>query len=127
MPAWDALSLSLKWRSTLAVYEPEYTRHFLKDLKGYPSLKKRIADEIQAILNDPYATSELLAKKRVDWRGKRSQRLTRNFRIIFTVCEECQKRGFRKKGYNACEGCVDISAAKSVVFLAFGPHNVYEN
>ena len=86
-------------------YEPEYTKRFLRDLKRYASLRKQIKKQIERILEDPFTSSELLTKKRTDWRGKRSQRVTRNFRIFFAVCDECLKRSFKRKGYNACAGC----------------------
>jgi hypothetical protein len=46
----------------------------------------------------------------LDLRGCRSVRVTRNFRLIFVVCEECR--------YCFCEGLPD----KTVIFLTVGPH-----
>jgi len=103
-------------------YKPDYTREFLDDLKRYASLKKLAWKNIRQILEDPYATSEPLTRKKTDLRGKRSQRVTRNFRIIFAACDECVVHRFREKGYNECAGCEKVTAEKTVVFFAFGPH-----
>jgi mRNA-degrading endonuclease RelE of RelBE toxin-antitoxin system len=108
------------------LYEPEYTKRFLRDLRRYASLRKRVKKQIERILEDPLASSKLLTKKRTDWRGKRSQRVTRNFRVFFVICDECLKRSFKRKGYNACTGCEKTGSDNTVIFLAFGPHSIYD-
>ncbi len=61
------------WQNFLMRYEPDYTDRFLADLKRYASLRKLVKKKIEQILDDPFSTSELLTRKRADWRGKRSQ------------------------------------------------------
>ncbi|MEA3339884.1 MAG: hypothetical protein U9R15_07950, partial [Chloroflexota bacterium] len=48
--------------------------------------------------------------------GCRSARVTRNFRIIFVICEEC--RQVPECRFCLCEGLPD----RTVVFLTVGPH-----
>jgi hypothetical protein len=48
------------------LYEPEYTKRFLRDLRRYASLRKRVKKQIERILKDPFASSKLLTKKRTD-------------------------------------------------------------
>lgn len=52
----------------------------------------------------------------LDLRGCRSVRVTRNFRIIFVICEEC--RHVPQCCFCFCEGLPD----ETVVFLTVGPH-----
>ena len=52
-----------------------------RELNKYKSLKKRVENKIKYILDYPY-NSELLTKKEIDLRGKRSKELTKNFRIL---------------------------------------------
>ena len=51
------------------------------------------------------------------WRGCRSARVDRNFRLIFVVCEEC--RHIKACQFCFCEGRDD----ETVVFLTVGPHD----
>jgi hypothetical protein len=49
--------------------------------------------------------------------------VTRNFRIVFVVCEECIQRDFRSKGYPDCAPiCTKILPTHDIVFVAVGPH-----
>jgi hypothetical protein len=45
------------------------------------------------VLSDPYQDTERLGKQAggLGLRGCRSVRVTRNFRIIFVICEECRR------------------------------------
>ncbi len=52
----------------------------------------------------------------LDLRDCRSVRVTRNFRILFVVCEEC--RQVPECRFCFCEGLPDCT----VVFLTVGPH-----
>jgi len=64
------------------------------------------------VLSDPYQDTERL--------GERADgldlRVTRNFRIIFVVCEECRR--VPECRFCFCEGLPD----ETVVFLTVGPH-----
>lgn len=70
------------------------------------------------VLADPYARTERLGKVSggIDLRGCRSVRVTRNFRIIFVVCEECRRVSECK--FCLCEELPD----ETVIFLTVGPH-----
>ena len=100
-------------------YKPLYHPEFLKQLKKYKSLTKQVEKTIKKILEFPY-NSELLSKKKIDLRGKRSKRIDRNFRIIFTVCDECEKRNFAEYNQKDCGMFCDTN--NNIIFLTFGTH-----
>lgn len=102
-------------------YKPLFLEGFRRDLKRYAGLSKQIKRRVDHILQNSYHNSELLTKKAVDLRGKRSARVTRNFRIIYTVCEECINRGFKKKGYNDCPDCSKTEPDNEMIFFLVGP------
>ncbi len=104
------------------MYSGEFSEEFLANKRRYASIAKLIQHEVDRVLEDPY-NSEPLTKKRSDLRGHRSVRVTRNFRIVFVICEECLQRDFRGKGYPDCAvGCTRALPANTVVFVAVGPH-----
>ncbi len=67
----------------------------------------------------PYRGTERLGKRAggPDLRGCRSVRVTRNFRIVFVICEECRR--VPECRFCFCEGLPD----ETVVFLTIGPHD----
>lgn len=67
------------------MYEPVFTKEFQRCVKRYKSIAKLIQKEVDSILQAPYHHSELLAKKKRDWRGWRSKRVTRSFRIVYAL------------------------------------------
>jgi len=99
-----------------------FHEEFEKQLKKYKSLKKRVQNKVDYILKNPY-NSELLGKAKIDLRGKRSIRITKNFRLIFSICEECIKRGYEEFNLPYCK---DICEKRNdlIIFLTFGPHQV---
>ncbi|MFQ5812580.1 MAG: type II toxin-antitoxin system RelE/ParE family toxin [Anaerolineae bacterium] len=99
-------------------YQPVFEDLFVRNQRRYRSLRKQIQRRVDQVLDDPYTGTERLGRipGRLDLRGCRSVHVTRNFRIIFVVCEECrQAPGCR---FCFCEGLQD----KAVVFLTVGPH-----
>lgn len=106
---------------------PYFTEQFKEDFDKHRHLREGIADLVAKICGNPGHKSHLLKKKkRTDLRGKRSRHLSGNFVGVFMVCEECMDKGFRDKGWNACNFCGDIPP-KSVVFLAFDKwDNIYK-
>jgi len=82
------------------VFEPQYTKTFEKALKKEVPKNhlQRIKDGIQKLVEDPYHNTEF-AKGR--WRGKRKLRVG-DYRIVFVICEECQKEGHNT--FNQCDG-----------------------
>jgi Txe/YoeB family toxin of Txe-Axe toxin-antitoxin module len=103
----------------MTTYLAEYTPLFERNLKRYHSLHRQIRRRIGCVVQDPYAGTERLGKVTggKDLRGCRSVRVTRNFRIIFVVCEECRR--VPECEFCFCEGLPD----ETVVFLTLGPHD----
>ena len=99
-------------------YREGFGPRFVKSYRRYKSLNRRIDRHMTQILADPYLNSERLGKTPggLDLRGCRSVRATRNFRIIFGVCEECRQVPACR--FCFCEGLPD----QTVIFLAVGPH-----
>jgi Txe/YoeB family toxin of Txe-Axe toxin-antitoxin module len=104
------------------MYEPVFTKEFQRCVKRYASIAKLIQKKVDSILQAPYHNSELLTKKKRDWRGWRSKRATRSFRIVYAVCEECIGRSFRERGYIMCSGCAKEIRDNKVIFLHVRPH-----
>jgi len=99
-------------------YREYWGPRFAKAYRRYSNLRHLIDWKMAQVLADPYMGTERLGKVSggVDLRGCRSIRITRNFRIIFVVCEECRRVPECK--FCFCEGLPD----QTVVFLAAGPH-----
>lgn len=92
-------------------YNAVYEKLFVKNLDRYKSLKKQIKSRIERILQNPYVNTEFLADAsgKLNLIGCRSDRINRNFRIIFVICEEC-------RNISECEFCFCEN-------LSDGPHN----
>jgi Txe/YoeB family toxin of Txe-Axe toxin-antitoxin module len=91
---------------------------FVRNQHRYRSLQKHIKRHVEQVLDDPYKGTEQLGKLAggLDLRGCRSVRVTRNFRIIFVICEECRR--VSECRFCFCEGLPN----ETVVFLTVGPH-----
>jgi Txe/YoeB family toxin of Txe-Axe toxin-antitoxin module len=91
---------------------------FVRNQHRYQSLQKHIQRHVDQVLDDPYRGTERLGKRAggPDLRGCRSVRVTRNFRIVFVVCEECRR--VPQCHFCFCEGL----PGETVVFLTVGPH-----
>ncbi|MFH2044278.1 MAG: hypothetical protein ABIK92_03925 [Pseudomonadota bacterium] len=100
-------------------YQAVYEQRFVTNLKRYSSMREQIRHRVERVLSDPYHNTEKLTDTsgKLNLRGCRSARVDRNFRIIFTICEECRKIPFCE--YCLCEGLED----KTVIFLTVGPHD----
>ncbi|MBC8263108.1 MAG: hypothetical protein H8E47_03180 [Anaerolineales bacterium] len=81
-------------------------------------MRRQIQRHVSQVLDDPYRSTKRLGQipGGLDLRGCRSISVTRNFRIIFVVCEECRR--VPECRFCFCEGLPD----KTVVFLTVGPH-----
>jgi hypothetical protein len=99
-------------------YQEGFGPRFVKSYRRYKSLHRRIDQKMAQVLSDPYKGTERLGKRAgvLDLRGCRSVRVTRNFHIIFVICEECRR--VPECRFCFCEGLPD----KTVVFLTVGPH-----
>ena len=102
----------------MSCYQPVLEDRFVRNQRRYRSLRKHIQRHVDQILADPYTGTERLGRMPggKDLRGCRSISVTRNFRIIFVVCEECRR--VPECRFCFCEGLLD----KAVVFLTVGPH-----
>ena len=99
-------------------YKIKLTPLFQKNLKRYQGMRMHIRRHVNQVLADPYQDTERLGKRTggFDLRGCRSVRITRNFRIIFVICEECRR--VPQCRFCFCEGLLD----ETVAFLTVGPH-----
>ena len=93
----------------------------MEQAKKYRHFKKLLANKIQLLTQFPYTASksEMLVGQ---LKGLRSARLTKSFRIIFSICEECRARKFQN-----LVGCSPIICKKlssnTIVFLTLGTHD----
>ena len=99
-------------------YQEGFGPRFAKSYRRYRSLHRRIDRKMAQVLSDPYQDTERLGEQAsgLDLRGCRSVRVTRNFRIVFVICEECRR--VPECRFCFCEGLPD----ETVVFLTVGPH-----
>ncbi|OGW59288.1 MAG: hypothetical protein A2Y48_04200 [Nitrospirae bacterium RIFCSPLOW2_12_42_9] len=76
---------------------------------------------MQLLSQDPYKNckSELLVG---ELKGLRSARITKSFRVIFTVCAECRAKKFQKSAGCSPLICVKMDL-KTIIFLTIGPHD----
>src|SRR3972149_9185513 len=91
------------------IYKAYFTPEFLKEAKKYQNLKKSLAKKVQRLSKDPYKNckSELLVG---ELKGLRSARITKSFRVIFAVCEECRTRNFQKLSGCSPEICKELGS-----------------
>jgi mRNA-degrading endonuclease YafQ of YafQ-DinJ toxin-antitoxin module len=103
------------------VYKTYFTPEFSEQAKKYGHLKKVLANKIKLLSVNPYTNckSELLVG---ELKGLRSARITKSFRVIFSVCEECRARKFQKFVGCSLSICEKMDS-KTMVFLTFGPHD----
>lgn len=106
------------------MYRGEFSLQFCENARRYAGIAKLVQSKVDRVLEDPYR-SESLTKRRSDLRGYRSVRVTRNFRIVFIICEECIKRDFRGRGYPDCAlNCTKALPADTVIFVTVGSHRL---
>lgn len=103
-------------------YKPHFAPEFQKQTEKHRHLKKILANKIKLLCENPYTNckSEMLVG---ELKGLRSARVTKSFRIIFVICEECRNRKFQNfVGCPAaiCKG-MDL---KTIIFLTFGTHDM---
>lgn len=98
-------------------YVARYHPEIKNCLKKYPHLKDQFKKKKDHILQDPFGLGEPLKGELC---GLRSFRLTKNFVIIFLICEECRKLNHQQR--NKCSQCGNIPP-NSVIFLLFAPHD----
>lgn len=102
---------------------PFYKPQFAKDVKTYASMRSQIEKKVKNILADPYHNTEPLGNKEGhDLRGLRSKRVDKNFRIIFSICEECHR--FFSGKEKPCRYCDMELPYSSIVFFTVRPHKI---
>ena len=104
------------------VYQDFYTPTFSKNYRKYQNIQNRIDDCLKEILSNPFAGTEALKHKAgFDLKGLRSARIDRNFRVIFCVWKEYQRKSGKTlsllPGYTR-----DRLTETSVIFMTVGPH-----
>ena len=104
----------------MKIYKPSFTPEFLSQAKKYRHFKKIMANKLALLCSDPYTTckSEMLVG---ELKGLRSARLTKSFRIIFAICEECRARKTQSLVGCQAEICAAMET-ETIVFLTVGPH-----
>ncbi len=104
-------------------YIPKYRPQFAKDVKRYAGLKSRIEKKVLSILKDPYHNTEPLEDRPGHHlKGIRSKRVDRNFRILFSICEECQKLFSPATEAKPCRYCEPSLHGTTVIFFTVRPH-----
>ena len=103
----------------MSEYTPYYAELFMGNLRRYASQRQQVRRRVERIIQAPYHNTEMLAdsSRGINLVGCRSARVDRNFRVVFAVCEECNR-------IPDCEycPCKDLTE-KTIVFLTVGPHD----
>lgn len=105
------------------MYEARYSQTFNDKLEE-PHLANLLEDikrKAELVMQAPYgaAKSERL---RHDWAGKRSARIDDRYRLIYKVCEECQRRGEGEPNHMIdCLSCESVPVT-TVNFLDITDH-----
>ena len=93
-----------------------YSDQFVKSLRKFASIRKRIVNKIDQIIQDPLMGEPL----KYDLRGLYSAPVAKNFLIIYSYCKTCRKKGEDK--ILLCDDCSDMQA-ETVRFFDLGPHD----
>lgn len=80
-------------------FSDDFKKHLEKLTKRDIVLKKRVADQIEEMKNDPFRNSIELD---YELKGKRRIRVG-DYRLIYAVCIDCRKKGYTK--FNQCYEC----------------------
>jgi Txe/YoeB family toxin of Txe-Axe toxin-antitoxin module len=75
------------------MYQARYSQTFTERLSEQPfvGLLKTIKRKAEMVMEAPYGAAKS-EKLRYDWSRKRSAHVDQQYRLIYKVCEECQKR-----------------------------------
>ena len=97
--------------------EARFEADFLKAVKKHASIKKKIKQKVDMIIENPIAFGEPLKGNR---QGFYSCSVKRNFIIIYLYCEVCRKKG--DDAYVACSDCRE-TPDNTIKFVLLGPHD----
>ena len=105
------------------MYQVRYSQTFNDRLQEprFVNLLKDIKRKAELVMQAPYgaAKSERL---KYDWAGKRSARIDDRYRLVYKICEECQKRGETEPNHMTdCLPCEEVPV-KTVNFLDITDH-----
>lgn len=93
-----------------------YSDQFVKSLRKITSIKKRIVNKIDSIMEDLLVGEPL----KYDLRGLYSAPVAKNFLIIYSYCKICLKKGVDKVLLYL--DCSDMGA-ETIRFFDLGPHD----
>ena len=93
-----------------------YSEEFVKSLRRFSSIKKRIVNKIDKIIENPLIGEPL----KYDLRGLYSVPLAKNFLVVYSYCRICRKKGDDK--ILRCDDCTDMMD-ETVRFFDVGPHD----
>lgn len=93
-----------------------YSEPFVKSLRKFASIRKRIVNKIDNIIQDPLMGEPL----KYDLCGLYSVPVAKRFLIIYSYCRICRKKGDDK--ILLCHDCSDM-LAETVRFFDLGPHD----
>ena len=93
-----------------------YSDDFLKSLKKFASIKKRIRNKIDRLINDPLMGEPL----KYDLRGLYSVPVANHFILIYAYCDMCRRKGDDR--ILCCHDC-DSIADETMRFFDIGPHD----
>jgi len=93
-----------------------YSDHFVKSLRKFSSIKERISNKIDKILQDPLMGAPL----KYDLRGLFSVPVAKNLVIVYSYCRICRKKG--DDLILLCHDCSNMTD-ETVRFFAVGPHD----
>jgi len=79
-----------------------YSDQFVKSLKRFASIRKRIVNKVDKIIRDPLMGDPL----KYDPRGLYSVPVAKNFLIIYTYCKLCRRKSDDK--VLLCHDCADM-------------------
>jgi len=93
-----------------------YSDDFIKSIKKFSSIKKRILNKIDKLIDDPLMGEPL----KYDLRGLYSVPVARHFIIVYAYCGMC-----RKKGDDQIVCCHDCNSVpdETIRFFDVGPHD----
>ncbi len=98
-----------------------YSDEFVKSLKKFSSIKKRILNKIDQVVQAPLSGEPL----KYDLRGLYSVPVAKRFIIVYSFCKLCRKKGDDK--ILLCHDCEDIGD-ETIRFFDVGPHDeTYKN
>jgi Txe/YoeB family toxin of Txe-Axe toxin-antitoxin module len=93
-----------------------YSDDFIKSLKKFSSIKKKIRNKIDQLKQNPLVGEPL----RYDLRGLYSVPVAKHFIIIHVYCRMCRKKGDDR--ILCCHDC-DVIPDETMRFFDVGPHD----